>query len=173
MPRALPVEIRERVVAARAADHETIDQLAHRFLISRSSVKRFLATDGAPAQPPGHRPRLLSPAEEEFIACLLSMESDLFLDELQERVEYETGRRVSLSTLCRTMQRLQWSNKCLQHVASQRNESLREHYQAVVARLPGESMVFLDEVGIDQRGRLRRRGWAPIGACKMSTCACD
>ena len=66
-------------------------------------------------------------AEMALVQSMMS-KPNIYLDELQSDLYYSTGIMVSLSTICRTFQRLGFMRKKLQHVLLRRSESDRAEF---------------------------------------------
>jgi len=112
--RALSMDLRARVVEAREAG-ESIAQVAQRFAVSLSSVKRLhrqVREQGKISfqSPPGRPARFEGDTLEAF-AQQLREHNDWTLAQHQQAWEHETGVRVSVSTLHRACQKLNWTLK--------------------------------------------------------------
>lgn len=71
---------------------------------------------------------------------------------------------VDVSTISRLLNSKDWTHKCTQHVASQRDRVARMLYLEDIAEFDAEQLVFLDESYASDKLAIRKRGWAPRGA---------
>ena len=65
----------------------------------------------------------------------------MYLEELRQELLQVTGVEVSLSTVCRTLKRLDFSRKWLRHIAVQRSEERRLEFQEEIAYLNADMLV--------------------------------
>ena len=74
-------------------------------------------------------------SEFEQIIVLQSMidRPGIYLAELQQQLNDVTGIWVHISTICRTVHRLGFSRKHLQHIALQRSDEKRAQYMAEIS----------------------------------------
>jgi transposase len=103
----LSQDLRDRVIAALEAGDATQQQIAQRFRVSLSWVKkiwtRYGATGSAAARPNGGGPTpKLTTQHKALLADLVKEQPDATLAELKER----TGAPVSQGWLCRVLQQL-------------------------------------------------------------------
>ena len=113
---AYSLDLRERVVTAYENGAETILEVAERFEVSDSFIKKLLRrkrTTGEIA-PIGHRggqPKRLTDKHRKWLLKTVLAEPDITLGELQERLLGEKNLRVSVPTLCRALQALNLRRK--------------------------------------------------------------
>jgi transposase len=94
MRKALPLDLRERIVAACDAEEGTREAVARRFKVSLGMVKKLLAQRARTGElRPRHRfsgrkPRLL-PAHGPRLKALVAKEPDLTLEEIKRRLGLE------------------------------------------------------------------------------------
>ena len=72
------------------------------------------------------------------------------------------GVDVSLATLCRTLQRINFSHKQVSKAALERNEALRSVWIAEFGDIPADNFIWLDEASVDNNTCVRQAGWAPL-----------
>ena len=101
MPRALPIELRERIVQAHLKHGMPADELAEIFSVSVASVRRYLAKDAAgeslePGVAPGGKPKL-SDTENTWLQA--ELEADPFL------TSYELCARFNKAFRCNQVHR--------------------------------------------------------------------
>ena len=116
MPVAYSTDLRTRVIDAWNAKEGTQRQLAERFRVSLSFVKRVLRRYRTSAQREA-KPRgaTLAPTiNGEALALLQRLivdKPDILLEELCEQLEQRMQIKVSKPTMCRAVQRLQMPRK--------------------------------------------------------------
>lgn len=112
--KAYDLDLRERVVEARA-EGMSIAQSAKRFKVSGASVKRFvklkretgtLYAKKRPGKPPLLGDEALSVLEQQVQA-----QNDLSLAEHCQKLEQSIGLRVSVTTMHRSLKRLDMTRK--------------------------------------------------------------
>lgn len=108
MPRALSVDLRERVLAAHERGEGSQRVLAERFRIALGTVNGWLrqAREGrrAPLRG-GRKPRLLGGTDPQVLAALVAERNDATLGEYAAMLAARVGRRFSEASLCRALQR--------------------------------------------------------------------
>ena len=116
MPVAYSTDLRTRVIEAWTAKEGTQAQLAERFKVSQSFVKRVLSRYRSSGQTEA-KPRgaTLAPTIDEELLKLvqswIERKPDIHLDELCEQLEVHQGIKVSQPTMCRAVQRLRMPRK--------------------------------------------------------------
>ena len=76
---------------------------------------------------------------------------------------------VSLSTICRTLQRLGFTRKKLQHVVLRRSETERAEFAEEMSYIDPNMIVWVDETGSDSRREgIRKFGYALRGLTPVS-----
>ena len=73
---------------------------------------------------PRNRHRLLTFADEDYIRILIEARPSIYLDEIQEGLLFERRVQVSITTILRTITRMQISKKSLSRRATEHNEQL-------------------------------------------------
>lgn len=113
---AYSLDLRRRVVEAYENGVETILEVAGRFEVSESFIKKLLRrkrTTGNIA-PIGHRggqSKRLSEKDRRWLLKTVVAESDITLGELQERLLGEQKLAASVPTLCRELRALNLRRK--------------------------------------------------------------
>ena len=116
MPVAYSTDLRTRVIDAWTAKEGTQAQLAERFKVSESFVKRVLRryriSGQREAKPRGATltPRI-DQAALTLVQSWIEQKPDIFLSELCEKLELERGLKVSPTTMCRAVKRLNLPRK--------------------------------------------------------------
>lgn len=103
MPPPIPVEVRERVVAAHHKGKGTYAELADVFNVGEASVSRWLRLEretGAlePKPPPGRAPKL-NDQGREVLRQLVEADNDATLAELASRLKERTGVQLVVSAV--------------------------------------------------------------------------
>ncbi len=113
---AYSLDLRERVVAAYENGVETILEVAERFEVSDSFIKKLLRRKRATGEiaPIGHRggqPKRLTDEHRKWLLKTVVAEPDITLGELRERLLAEKNLSVSVPTLCRQLRALNLRRK--------------------------------------------------------------
>lgn len=116
MPRAHPIELRERVVNAYEDGEGTYVELAERFTVGEATVKRWVwlkaRTGGLePAPMGGSRSSLFDEAGLAFIIDVLEAVPDSTCRELVSAYEEEFGIVVGLSTMNDRVRKMGYTRK--------------------------------------------------------------
>lgn len=113
---AYSLDLRQRVVSAYENGVETILEVAERFAVSDSFIKKLLrrkrATGGiAPVGHRGGQPKRLSEKHRKWLVKTVLAQPDITLGELQERLLREQNLSASVPTLCRELRALNLRRK--------------------------------------------------------------
>lgn len=113
---AYSLDLRQRVVSAYENGVETILEVAERFEVSTSFIKKLLARKRSTGSiaPVGHRggqQKRLSDRHRKWLLKTVLAEPDMTLVDLQERLEKEKNVSVSVPTLSRELRRLNLRRK--------------------------------------------------------------
>jgi transposase len=116
--------------------------------------------------------RILDANNLNFLRGLLLQQHTPYLDELQEALEKCCQIHVSIPTLVRTLQHLQYSSKQVSAQAAERNDMLRAAFMNQIAlEVPNMDMImFSDESAKDNRTDFQKQGWSPIGTHCIQMC---
>src|SRR5687767_3168239 len=113
------VDLRERVIQARQ-EGKTQAWIAHTFRISVSSVKRYIErferTGSVEATQQQRQQPIIHAGYKAAIDALVERLADASLEEYCEAWERESGQRVSIQTMSRTLMRFGWPRKKRQSV---------------------------------------------------------
>jgi transposase len=146
------IDLRERVADAVDNHEGSLRQLARRFAVSLSFILRLLRlrrdTDSLDPRPHGGgHPAALDDAMRQRLRDLIQQQPDATLDELRQSL----GLSCSLVALWRTLQRMKITRKKkVLHADEQKTprvQKLRQEFQAKIAQLEPERLVFVDETG--------------------------
>ncbi|KAJ3752014.1 hypothetical protein EV360DRAFT_55954, partial [Lentinula raphanica] len=93
------------------------------------------------------RPRTLDAIHEEYIHSLVQHRSCLYLDEIQEALFQAQGIQISIPLLCRTLKKLDFTQKFCSVQALERNENKKAYFMLHMARLALhlDMLMFFDE----------------------------
>ena len=108
--KAYSLDLRQRVVAVYEVGQTTIKEVAERFAVGETFVKKMLKQkrDLGAVQPPAHGGGKKRALEEKHLKALrrwLEKEPDLTLRELQEKMLLEKKKSVSIAALGATLSR--------------------------------------------------------------------
>ena len=143
-------------------------EIAHVLFLSERSVQRYVelyqSTGDVEPRKQKHGPELLL-SEFEQITVLQSMidRPGIFLIELQQHLNEVTGTTVHISTICRTVHRLGFTRKCLQHIALQRSDEKRAEFMAEISTFDPSTLIWVDETGFRRRNSVRAYGYSLRG----------
>ena len=168
MPTNYSVDLRWRAVWLYLIRRMSYAEIADILFMSQRSVQRYVAlyqssSDVEPRKQRHGPEQLLS--EFEQITVLQSMidTPGIYLTELQQKLNDATGKWIHLSTICRTVHRLGFTRKRLQHIALQRSEELRAQYMAEISVFDPSMLVWVDETGFQRRNSIRAYGYSLRG----------
>ena len=101
----------------------------------------------------------------EQITVLQSMidRPGVCLSELQQQLSDATGTWVHVSTLCRTVHRLRFIRKCLQHRVLQCSEEHRAQYMAEITIFDPSMLVWVGRMRFRCRSSIRAYGYSLRG----------
>ena len=110
------IDLRRRIVDAYRNREGTVRELAERFAVSPNTVQNYLTLvdaegDLAPRPHGGGMPRKIDEAGEREVCSLLEEKSHATLAELVERMEQRRHVHVSISTMARTLERMEITRK--------------------------------------------------------------
>jgi transposase len=113
---AYSLDLRQRVVSAYENGVETIQEVAERFSVSRSFIKKMLARKRSTGNIAlvGHRggqKKRLSDKHRKWLLKTVLAQPDITLADLQERIEKQKSISVSVPTLSRELRRLNLRRK--------------------------------------------------------------
>lgn len=165
--RAYSPDLRERIVSAVDRGKGSLRELADLFLVNLSTIVRLLRRYRAagsllPKPHAGGPCPLLDDAACQRLRDLVREQPDATLAELQERL----CTPCSLSTLCRTLQRLGLSRKKKTLHADEQDtpavQAKRADFEDRMAAVDPAHLIFVDEMGA-VTNLTRLYGRAPIG----------
>ena len=165
--RAYSTDLRERIIAAAERGKGSLRELADLFLVSLSCIvrllRRYRASGSVLPKPQAGGPCPLLDADAcQRLRNLVCEQPDATLAELRERLEIPC----SLSTLCRTLQRLGLSRKKKSLHADEHDnpevQAQRADFEERMAAVDPAHLIFVDEMGANT-AMTRTYGRAPVG----------
>jgi transposase len=86
------------------------------------------------------------------------------MDEMRDFLYDEYDVRITVSTVCRELERMRWSRKIASKRAKEQSEPLRQLYLVRMSQnYTADQIVALDESACNERTGDRKYGWAPVG----------
>jgi len=130
------------------------------------SLHRSFGTIENPSRRHRGRNRFLSSADLQFILDLLQSKPTIYLDELQNELLRQLGCQISIPSLFRTLQRLNFSRKRVSAPALEQNETKRAIFMNRIAEIAPDTnmLLFEDEAARDIHTLFRKDGRALKGA---------
>jgi hypothetical protein len=87
-----------------------------------------------------------------------------YLDEMQQFIYDEYDElEVLIGCIRYLLDRVRWTRKATQDRALERSAPLRQAWQGIQKTWDEDQLVFLNELGANERTSDRRYGWSPIG----------
>ena len=137
MPAPISIDLRIRIIEARARDGQTYEQIAERFGVGRATVDRMLrlARETGSVEPAPHgggTPPRIGDAEREALHELVRARPDSTLEGLCLALADKTGVEISRSTMCRELhllglarKHLRWQSSPAQRRSSRSRPTIR------------------------------------------------
>jgi transposase len=116
MAAAYSIDLRKKVLSAWQAKEDSQREIAKRFKVSFKFVKDLLhqyreTGEITPKKQGGDRRSKLKEKEQELLKKIVSEQNDIYLREIQSELLKETEIEVSVSSLCRTLKKLELKRK--------------------------------------------------------------
>ncbi|GES97782.1 homeodomain-like protein [Rhizophagus clarus] len=145
-------------------------QIANLLYIGETLVKKVIhiyAKWGCVVNPwkltPG-RKKVFSRSDMNVLRDIVHEHVDYYLDEYIEEMQARTGKRVSVSTLWRSLAYCGITRKKLHKAALERNELLRGVFIASIGHYRIDQLVFMDESSKDERTSTCFYGYSEINS---------
>jgi transposase len=151
-------DFRRKIVETKQKTQDSNQQIAARFQVSYSFVRRLLkhyeSTGSVEPNPHGGGKALkLNSQQIDVVTQLVEEDNDATLQQLCDRTEEKTGLKVSVPTMCRLLQRLELTRKKKTLHASEadtlRVQKLRAQYWTILGEVKLNDLVFIDETGVN------------------------
>ena len=160
-------DMKWRMVYQRHMAGLTYEQIAANLNVDPSTVyktvKRFDEEGTVETRKNSGANKTLTAYDELLIIQTVLDRPSTYLKEIQRQVEETTATVVSESTICRFLQRQNFSRKKLSRIAQQRSEELREKFLIDCSMYDPAMLLFVDETGCDKRSAMRRFGYSLRG----------
>jgi transposase len=116
MPVVYSLDLRKKIFSAWQAKEGSQRELAKRFNVSSSFIRdlssQYRKTGEITPKPQGgDRRSKLKEKEKELLKKIIEEKNDIYLEEIQKKIQEQTGIEVSVSSLCRTLQKMQLRRK--------------------------------------------------------------
>jgi transposase len=116
MPAPYSIDLRQRIINAYQTKKSSQTEIAERFQVSLSFVKRLIGRyqqtgSVKPKSHGGGAISIIKQSDLEQIKQLVNEQPDALLRELCERWEVKKGMKISISTMHRQLQKLQLTTK--------------------------------------------------------------
>ena len=166
---AISTDLRERILKALEEDPSSL-RVAARFGVSASFVRKLriqVRKEGrVEAKHGGGRPAALRESDNEAVREIVEARPDATLNEMRQQVKRQTKRKLSTTTMWRTLVRLGFSRKRKTVEATERSketvQAKRKAYRLEANVWLAKRLVFIDETGVNL-AMARAYGWAPVG----------
>jgi transposase len=156
MARAYSLDLRTRIVKTYEEGQLSMREVAQLFQVGKNFVFNLIKlwkTTGSVSPRPhgGGQPAKLDSSHIAILQDIVEENNDATLEELAELLEQKSGLKVSPSTICRQLQKLDLTlKKKTLHHQKQESEEIQEekkNYKLLFMALITENLVFLDETG--------------------------
>ena len=84
----------------------------------------------------------------------------IYLHEMQDELFHTTGVEISVSSICRFLNKSGFSRQKMVYTAAQQDKQLRAQFASYVSIYKSDMLVFIDETGSDRRDTLRKKGYS-------------
>ncbi|KAN0131059.1 hypothetical protein V8E53_011192 [Lactarius tabidus] len=170
-PHTISYDLKAQIPALFFEQNLTVDQICVVLGVKKSLVYKslqYFRRYGTTHNPHAHkvgRNRTLSPGDIKFIATLVDWRHCIYLNEIRQALSEHCGHVVSASTLSRTLQHLDFSQKCVSRRALERNDILQADYMNRIADIATnpDMLMFIDEAACNRCTSGRSKGWAFAG----------
>ncbi|KAI1783036.1 Homeodomain-like protein [Ganoderma leucocontextum] len=163
MTRAVFADLKERIVHLYLSEGWTMCQISETLQVSPGLVSKVIAiyrTYGIVIDLMKQRTGRLCNIDNDaaqYLKELLTANPNMYLDELQQRLQAVLDLNVSIATIFRTLRRLAITHKRVSKAAAERDEDLRLLWRLDIAQYKDPEMfVFLDESAVNNHTIARR-----------------
>lgn len=156
MPKALSVDLRERVVAAYERNLGTMDYIAKIFMVGVATIHRLISKKRkgkSLASKPhgGGKSPTLSKSDLELLKEMIDQKHDYTLKELAEELSKRINKKLGVSHIARGLKKIGYSWKKKTFYAKERDsdkvQKERKDFEEQKKSLDVNKLVFLDESG--------------------------
>lgn len=168
MPKAKQEDLRWLIIYQTIVLQRTKNEISLNLDISEKTVSRirklFRETgDILPIEHGRGREFILDEEKTNLLRLLAIQQPDWFLDEFQTLIALIYGVTPSISTICRTFERIGYTRKQLSFIAKQRDPIQRAHYSILASLYHRNQFLFWDESGRNNGTIKRKFGRAQKG----------
>lgn len=151
-------DLRQKIIETKIETQETDQKIAERFRVSRSFVNKLVRQykergDYHPLPRGGGAQSKLTRDNQALIIQLVEEDNDATLEQLQSRFREKTEVNISISTICRFLQKEELTRKKktlkANEATTERVQILRRKYWMTIEKVQLSDLVFLDETGIN------------------------
>ena len=170
-PQTISHRLKARIPVLFFEQNFTVDQICAILGVKKSMVYKslqYFREYGISHNPHAHktgRNQTLSHLDIKFIAALVDQKHCIYLNEICQALSKYRGCQVSVSTVSRTLWRLDFSWKSVSIRALERNDILRAAYMNCIADVVTNPnmFMFINEAACNRHTSGRRKGWAFMG----------
>jgi len=154
---AYSLDLRQRILSAWENKENTQRGLAERFKVSlsfiRDLLRRYRETNEIAAKPQGgDRRSKIKGEDEELLKKIVAEQNDIYLREIQEKLQQDKGIEVSISGVSRTLKRLNLGRKKTLVASEQGKERVKEsryEFRRWLETIDIRNLIFIDEMGLN------------------------
>ncbi|KAJ7477763.1 hypothetical protein B0H11DRAFT_1916945 [Mycena galericulata] len=170
-PRTILRDLKDRIPILFFEKDLPVNQIRSVLGVKKSLMYKTLdyhSLHGKSYNPLAHRSgrmRCLNYTDIKFIQALVDQFHTIYIGEIQGKLLTQCDVSVSITTLLRTMRRLEFSRKCVSVRALERNDLLRSAYMNRMADIVPDAnmLMFIDEAAKSDRTTGRPKGWSLKG----------
>lgn len=167
--RTISTDLKERIPILRYELCFDVKDICKILGIKKTAVYQVLQSHHLPVEPipklHACRPRIFSATHLNFIRNILAKDKEIYLDEIQDQLLAAFGIKPHITTIWRTIRRLNFSHKKTSPRAIERDSMRRAIYMNTILEIAPdpEMLMFTDESAKDERTSSRRYGWSLCG----------
>lgn len=176
--KAYSTDLRQKIIETKLETQEADQKIAERFRVSRSFVNKLvrqyqLIGNYETLPHGGGAQAKLTREQIAVVIQLVEGNNDATLEHLSDLLKEKSGIKVSISTICRLLQRLKLTRKKktlhANEAESERVQNLRREYWTTIGEVKLCDLVFIDETGVNlamtRRYARAEKGKRAYGKC--------
>ena len=170
---AYQADLRWRIVYQKIGMNLSFQRISSNLNIAASTAHRIYSlfersgnVDSAPIA--RREEKILDERSELYVVGLVLDNPAMYLSEIRQEIHDVLNIDVSVSTICRLLQRYGITRKKIVQVAIQRCDALRGAFRAQCYMLNPNMFVWADETGTDRRDSIRKYGYDLRGTRAVS-----
>ena len=162
-------DIRWRIIWQKLALDHKCPEIAQNLNIDISTVKRILQkfemTGNVTKKnyPTDRASRKITEPVQYFILHLLMRRPGIYLREIKSEVMVNFQLQITVSAVCKFLQKMKFTRQRLTTYAMQRDDNLRQQFVHDVSLYSSDNLLFIDETGTDKTAAVRRIGYSLRG----------